>query len=297
MNPIFSPPHANFYVQASARSPNPSATDDEVGIDLSLRPFSKLLKQDEDTAEKLFDTEKPTCSINLICQRNGFLQKYQIHVINKDRCATPDQFDSLITNVKGLIKTDSQFFKTVKRTYDKKLRGIWRRLFSLKELREIRLVSFTPLDHRPVPVYIPQYTKHDILFAYRHPEKLHSTDEWIQWIYKLRQPNQRYALEFIETWSTLRIMIAVSTLLLLSTSVGVIWSILKDDIQTAFTIASFVLAAGTVLLAALGIVNSIDSSTSDESIRNQPPQNIPPDQDQAKETAVSIPQPLIQPRQ
>lgn len=138
---VFSPPHANFYVQASARSPNPSTTDDDVGIDLSLRPFSKLLKQDEDTAEKLFDTEKPTCSINLICQRNGFLQKYQIHVINKDRCATPDQFDSLITNVKGLIKTDSQFFKTVKRTYDKKMRGIWRRLFSLKELREIRLVS------------------------------------------------------------------------------------------------------------------------------------------------------------
>lgn len=110
-------------------------------------------------------------------------------------------------------------------------------------------------------------------------------------------------------------MIAVLTLLLLSTSVGVIWSILKDDIQTAFTIASFVLAAGTgmhflsvdkitirltgekVLLAALGIVNSIDSSTSDESIRNQPPPNIPHDQDQAKKTADSIPQPLVQPRQ
>ena len=86
---------------------NPSATDDDVGIDLSLHPPSKLLKQDEDTAGKPFDIDKPTCSINLICQRNGFLQKYQIHVINKDRCATHDQFDNLITNVKGFIKTDT----------------------------------------------------------------------------------------------------------------------------------------------------------------------------------------------
>lgn len=96
-----------------------------------------------------------------------------------------------------------------------------------------------------MPAFLPQYIKQDILFAYKNPQKLRSTDEWIRWVYNLRQPERRYALEFMESWSAIRILIAVSILLLSSTALGIAWAAAKDDAQTAFTVASFVLAAGS----------------------------------------------------
>ncbi|GAA88462.1 hypothetical protein AKAW_06576 [Aspergillus luchuensis IFO 4308] len=232
------PPEANVFVPTSFGLPLPNpSTADELGIDLCFLP--PRLTRDGDTVGIPFDTKKPTCSISLLCHRNGFLQKYQIHVISKDRCAGLDQFDSLVTSNKRLIKTDVQFFKTVKRTYEREM----------------------------------------------HPEKLHSTDKWILWVYNLRQPDRRYALEFMESWSALKISIAVSILLVSSTALGVAWAVVKDDVQTAFTVASFVLAAGSLLLAALAIVNSIESSTSDESGQRQPLQITNIDEDPANERA------------
>lgn len=96
-----------------------------------------------------------------------------------------------------------------------------------------------------MPAFVPEYVKQDILFAYRHPDKLHSDGEWIQWVFNLRQPGRRFALEFVESWSALRILTPVSILLVFSTAVGISWAAAKDDAQTAFTIASFVLGAGS----------------------------------------------------
>lgn len=76
-------------------------------------------------------------------------------------------------------------------------------------------------------------------------EKILSNVEWIQWIFNLRQPNRRYALEFMEGWSALRILIAVSIILVFSTAIGITWAVVKQDAQTGFTIASFVLGAGS----------------------------------------------------
>lgn len=112
---------------------------DELAIDLSSLP--PHLTGDEDTVGEPFDVGKPTCSMNLLCHRNGISQKYQVQVISQDRCAGPDQYYSLIASNKRLIKTDIHFFQTVKKTYEKRMCGIWRSLFSLKALREIRLVS------------------------------------------------------------------------------------------------------------------------------------------------------------
>ncbi|KAL4955396.1 hypothetical protein BDW69DRAFT_160779 [Aspergillus filifer] len=61
-----------------------------------------------------------------------------------------------------LIQSDLQFLKTVRSIYEQKMCGIWRRIFSFKTLRQIRLVSFTPTDHRPVPAFSPTYVEQDI---------------------------------------------------------------------------------------------------------------------------------------
>ncbi|RJE19883.1 hypothetical protein PHISCL_07774 [Aspergillus sclerotialis] len=259
------PPEANFALPISCQHPIPceEQTADKPGINLSFLP--PRLTQDGDTVGKPFDTGKPTCSINLLCHRNGILQKYQVQVISKDRCAGPNQYNSLIASNKRLIKTDIQFFKAVKKTYEKEMYGIWRTLFYLKTLREIRLVSFTPYDHRPIPAFLPEYVKQDILFAYKYPEKLYSDREWIHWVYNLRQPDRRYALEFVESWSSPKILVALSVLLASSTALGIAWAVVKDDAQTAFSIASFVLGAGSLILAALALVSSIEASTTDGS--------------------------------
>lgn len=96
-----------------------------------------------------------------------------------------------------------------------------------------------------MPALVPDYVKQDILFAYRHPEKLQSDGDWIQWILNLRQPRRRFALEFVEGWSAPRILIAVAILLVASTAVGFGWTFGTADVQSAFTIASFVLGAGS----------------------------------------------------
>lgn len=132
------PPEANFDVPVSfpldAGGP---------GVDLSSMP--PRLTRDEDRFGIPFDVWKPTCSINLICHRNGALQKHQVQVIDKSRCGGQDRFESLIASSNGLIQTDEQLFERIKNIYERKMYGTWRSMFSFKTLREIRLASVSLL--------------------------------------------------------------------------------------------------------------------------------------------------------
>lgn len=69
--------------------------------------------------------------------------------------------------------------------------------------------------------------------------------DWIDWVFRLRQRDRRHALEFVEGWNGTRIAIAGLTPLLISCILGVVWSWQTGDVQTAFTVAGFVLTAGT----------------------------------------------------
>jgi hypothetical protein len=70
-------------------------------------------------------------------------------------------------------------------------------------------------------------------------------DLWIDWIFQLRQENRRHALEFIEGWNAYKIYVAGILPLAASTLMGIVWSMKTGDVQTAFTVAGFVLTAGT----------------------------------------------------
>jgi hypothetical protein len=88
----------------------------------------------------------------------------------------------------------------------------------------------------------------EIFYAYNNPSKIEDDEyntPWIEWVYRLRRPDQRHALEFIETWDGTRIVIAGTLPWLFSTIVGVTWSIKGGDVQTAFTVAGFILTSGT----------------------------------------------------
>lgn len=85
----------------------------------------------------------------------------------------------------------------------------------------------------------------EVLYAYNHPSEFGSETDWIEWVFRLRQPNRRHALNFVEGWKGTRIAIAGTMPCILSTMVGIICSARGGDIQTAFTVASFILTIAT----------------------------------------------------
>ena len=64
-----------------------------------------------------------------------------------------------------------------------------------------------------------------------------------QWVFRLRRPNQHYALEFVEGWNGSRIVIAGTLPWLISCLVGAIWTARGGDVQVAFTVASYILTS------------------------------------------------------
>lgn len=85
---------------------------------------------------------RPTCSLNLLCYRagrDGCLQR-QIQVVDVNLGSTIDAEKLQQQNPK-LISNDEDFFLALHREYEQHLCGFWRRYFSLKTLRQIRLLS------------------------------------------------------------------------------------------------------------------------------------------------------------
>jgi hypothetical protein len=81
-----------------------------------------------------------------------------------------------------------------------------------------------------------------MMYAYRNHDKISgASNDWVQWMFRLRQKDKRHALEFVEGWDTTRIAIAGTVPLLSSCLVGIIWTANGGDAQTAFTVASFIL--------------------------------------------------------
>ena len=175
---------------------------------------------------------KPTCSLNLMCYRPGSQGciRRQIQVARKE--------------YPGMIRTDQEFFHALHREYEQYICGFWRRYLSLKTLRQIRLLSFTPMT-RPEVVSTDDFTLQEIFYAYEHPEDIKTECEWIDWVFRLRQADRRHALEFVEGWSGFRIGLIGSLPWVVATVVGVVWTVRGGDVQTAFTVAAFILTVGT----------------------------------------------------
>jgi len=112
--------------------------------------------------------------------------------------------------------------------------------------------KFTPTT-RPTLVPLDEFVLQEILYAYRNPSKIDTNQEWIDWVFRLRQSDHRHALEFVEGWNGTRIAVAGLTPLLLSTVLGIIWSIRTGDVQTAFTVAGFILTGGTRKLSKISV--------------------------------------------
>jgi hypothetical protein len=104
--------------------------------------------------------------------------------------------------------------------------------------------QFTPTT-RPVIVPLNDFILQELLYAYQNPSKISSEHEWINWVFRLRQPDRRHALEFVEGWNGTRIAVAGSIPLVVSTMVAIVWSAKGSGVQDGFAVAGFILTAGS----------------------------------------------------
>jgi hypothetical protein len=94
-------------------------------------------------------------------------------------------------------------------------------------------------------VPLDNFVLQEVLYAYQNPSKITTEHEWIDWVFRLRQPDRRHALEFVEDWNGTRIAVAGSIPLILSTVLGIVWSVKGSGIPDAFSVAGFILTAGS----------------------------------------------------
>ena len=89
-----------------------------------------------------YDVHRPTCSLNLVCYRDGAqgCVLVQIHTILESRFSDTEDFKSELKKDSRLIVSDQAFFRKLQRTYWYEMCGFWRRYLSLKTLRGIRLL-------------------------------------------------------------------------------------------------------------------------------------------------------------
>jgi hypothetical protein len=91
----------------------------------------------------VYDTSKPTCTIDLVCYRSGpaGCEMRQIQVIKRSGYPDENSYQKALKETPKLIPTDRQFFCQLRRVYLTEICGVWRRALSLKGLKQIRLLS------------------------------------------------------------------------------------------------------------------------------------------------------------
>ena len=118
------------------------------------------------------------------------------------------------------------------------LRGI--RLLSVSKylhchflrLKTQAIIEFSLVSTYEPPICCPlnEFVLQEVLYAYRQPSKIDTDHVWVDWMFRLRQPNRRHALEFVGEWNGTRIAVAGMTPLMFFTLVGAVWSARSGDI-------------------------------------------------------------------
>lgn len=84
------------------------------------------------------------------------------------------------------------------------------------------------------------------MFCYQNYSKIDTEYEWVRWVEKLKSdPDERFGLEFVESWDGQRIILLGTVVLLVIVGLSAIWVIKGGDLQTVFTVMGFILSVTT----------------------------------------------------
>ena len=193
-------------------------------------------------------------------------QKYGVKCVHMDLCP---------------LLSDQLFFKSLKHHHHE-IRGKWKSLFSLKQLISIRFVQFEmyksglvdirkiddiPPESRrdeyrynPIPAeLIPPVGPNHMMHLFQHPE--HAEDETVcldKIPKKLRErlrlcPSRGtglgWGIHFVEGLNWVKVWAFGSAGLLLSVLFGLVWSVLRDDVQGGFGVTACMMLVFTFTIS------------------------------------------------
>jgi hypothetical protein len=103
------------------------------------------------SANRAYDTQRPTCSLNVVCYRAGAegCVLGQINTALMSRVKDEKALSRIRANNPDLVWTDKEFFAEVKRIYEKEMCGFWRKRLSMKTLSGLRVLSASDLHKYP----------------------------------------------------------------------------------------------------------------------------------------------------
>ncbi len=117
-------------------------------IDKSTNP--NFRRREAPSSDKNKDVpQKPTCSLNIICYSRG-CSLGQVSVALRGKFESDSAFTDALAKTPRLITDDEQLFERLRDEYFRRMCGFWRRNFSLKTLRRLRLLC---VCHLPKNTY------------------------------------------------------------------------------------------------------------------------------------------------
>ena len=105
----------------------------------------------EESDHQRVDTfmQRPTCSLSLLCYSRGY-EMSKVRVASREIYNAESKFRQALVKQPDLCTTDKELFIRLKAVYNKELCGFWRRWFSLKSLRSLRLLSVRRSSSKPL---------------------------------------------------------------------------------------------------------------------------------------------------
>lgn len=95
---------------------------------------------------------------------------------------------------------------------------------------------------------------HEFMHSYHHASQVRTQHEWVDWFVRFKSsPDRSYGLEFVEgLWAEKLAFFAIAWTIAIII-VSIVWCALGGELQTVFTVMSFVLGGVTALIALLAL--------------------------------------------
>jgi len=149
---------------------------------------------------------------------------------------------------------DRELWWEIRETFRSDVQKSWRRFFGFKKVMSIVPIAFTPngVPVKADPRDHPEAQSY--MHAYHNPNRIRPEHDWVDFFVQFDRGDQRQnGLEFVEgLWADkLAVVALVATAAIIITCI--VWCVLGGQLQTVFTVMSFVLTliAAQIALAAL----------------------------------------------
>lgn len=178
---------------------------------------------------------------------------------------TSMHWHTAIVTIDPYRENDIDAWSDIRNTFRTEVQKPWKRILGFKKVKSIQPIKYTPNgiplgSGKPASEFI---LGHAFMHAYHHPERLNATRWWIDWFEEYERDNggddTAIGLQFTEgLWADKLAAVAILlTAAIIITSA--VWCALGGDLQTVFTVMSFVLGGITAELALVALYFQVTS--------------------------------------